>query len=556
MFYTICSRFKQVLNTFINYCFNTADILVVVHTIIYSLVLLFLASNNLFVNMLTINGVINAVRFIKTLYENKSQDLYAQYKLNEVLENDHIMHKLKSYIDYKYPIYNNHFNFLNDGYISITQKYFLFVVVQIISYIINTTLWFCCENIINGILLLLALPLFNVLIINSIYFTITYAYFADKIRHISVYTLSKITTKVINTISETCLDHKIKLDFIEFMDFFENYEHAIVYIMIFLKTVIIQSIIHYIKTTNNIFYYYIIDIIHRYQIEKLVFFGRSDNLLGFEKQKDMLINIIKNRKWDELLKPKTVYILFEFYESKNDNKFLIKVGMLFRNIRINFIRFMTLWSISTISPIVAIMMDIYYAFFNKRFYINHTVICYLIGVITLCYYNNLIGAILIVLSDVIVKSLLDYIDDYKIIQKYIFRLPDQIKYLFFMPVISYLTYPTIIIPLLMFYINSNVILNSALTIVIMFGILSTYNIYHQLFVWFIINTISNIIINNNTKETQNLQINLLENYIKTSEPIVQLKKRRIDNIVKINTDSTNEKTIYNICERVTYIFKR
>ncbi len=562
MFYTICNKLKQLLDGFINYCFNTVDILVIVHSIVYILVILFSKSTNLFVNLLTINGVINAIRFIKTLYENKGQDLYAQYKLNEMLENDHIMHKLKGVIEKTNPTYISHFNFLNDGYVSMTQKYFLFTILQLISYIINTVLWSHLSTVINSVLLIFALPLFNVLVINSIYFTELYELLKRKIKHITIYTLSKITTKVITTVSETCLDQKIKLDFVEFMDFFENYENAIINIMIFLKTVIVQSVIHYIKTTKNIIYYYVIDLIHSYQIERPVFFGKSEIPTGFDKQKELLVNIIKDRKWDELLKAKTVHMLFEFYESKNDNKFLIKIGMLLRNIRINFIRFMTLWSISTIYPLVGIALDVYYTFFNKRFYITHTVISYLVGALTLYFYNVFLGTLFIVLSDIIVKPLLDYIDDYKILQKYIFRSSDQIKYLFTIPIISLITYPAIVLPLILFYINSNIVINATLTALVLLGFLSSYNIYHLLSVWFIINTISNIIVSIKNKEIPDLKMNLLEDYIQTAtEPIQQLRKRsKAPPVLKVTTDNIpNDKTKegrYNICQMMTYMFRK
>jgi hypothetical protein len=550
---------------FINYCFNTVNILIFIHTIIYGLVATYSTTTNLFLNLLTINGTINAIRFVKTLYENKSQNLYEDNIKNGIIENDHVLHKLKIIIEKRFPNYVQHFNFPSDGYISIIQKHFLFLCLYITSVLANTILWSHLSYYIDNILLLFALPLFNVLVINSVAFTNLYDSIISKIKHIGIYSLSKIATNTINSITEITLDQKAQLDFRELMDFFDNYENAFMNTFIFLKTVAIQTFIYYIKNTKNIFYYYVIDIVHRYQTERLDFFTRTENLLTFDKQKDVLIKIITDRKWDELLKPKTVYMFFETYESKNDNnRFIIKIGMLIRNIMINLTRFMSLWYFASVAPIVGIIIDCYYTFFNKRFFIRQTLLPYLVGILTLYFYSFQLGSVFMVLSDLLLKPPLDYIDDHKVVSRYLFRTQYQMKYLLVLPVItlcSYLPFWYIVfaIPIVLYYINSDIYPNHTLFVVTLLGLLSNFNIVHLIMSWMILNTMNNIRHNNNNQDSgPALKLNLLEDYIQISEP-VQLRKRKKleESMLKVNTDNVNEKpTRYNICQMVTQMFRR
>ncbi len=163
-------------------------------------------------------------------------------------------------------------------------------------------------------------------------------------------------------------------------------EHTINSIL-FIKNIIIHTIINYIKKTDNLLYAYTIDIIYKYQIENLILIPKGSNDLSPDKKK----------------------------------LFFLQIQILIRNIRINITRFLTLWSLSVLSPIIGIAIDAYYVFFDNKFHMTHHIISYTIGAIVLCIYNPIIGSLLIVLSDYIIKPIIDYINEHKIVSKYIFK---------------------------------------------------------------------------------------------------------------------------------------
>lgn len=548
MSYELLKKFTS----FVNQYGNMIDITIIVHFIIYIVVLYLFPSKHLFINMMTIDGAISSIRFIKTLHESDINDIIKNYSLNGTFENDLMMRKLKQLLDTKYKRFAKYFDFTNDGKINTFQKYFVWLIFQGISFILCTLLWDYGAFLINGLLLIFAMPFFYTLILNNIYFLKIFTLVVTKAKHILAFVLSKLTASVINKLAQICFNSNPKIDHNELIDYFEDYTDTITKIWTFLKTTFILTGIHYIKKTNNILYYYIIDIIHKYHINNLLLFPKTD--LPMDKKQKLLSDIIKGRRWKEFLDSKTVNILFELYESKNNDVFSTKIGMFIRNVIVNFLRFVSLWSSCVISPTAGLLVDIYYTWFNNKFGISHHNISYIIGALVMYSGNAFLGSLLLVCSDILIKPILDYIEEHQIISKYIIKSKEELLYLVMVIIMAKFKYATLLLPLITYYIDSNKFMNFGTFFILALGYVSDFSVFHVTFAWLILNIIYNV---KTDKPDINkpLGLHIIDNnFSVTSKPNV--KPVQIEMIKINNTDSNKSQDVeeperQNMCKRIT-----
>lgn len=516
------------------------DITIIIHVIIY--IIINCLFTNVFFNMLTIDSTINAIQYIKALCENPKNDIIKKYNLNKVCENDIITQKIKNYIEAKYPQHLNKFNFNNEGYIDTPKKYVLYGITHALSTLVSYVLW-TDSKIINTILTAMALPIVHIFFISNIYFERIYTYVKKKLKNLLIYVCSKTTAYVINTLSETCLNSDPKIDYIELSSYYENIFGSVTTTIIFIKTVVIQTVIHYIKKTNNTIYYYMVDIIHKYQIESYKASGLSN-----ESKTKHIAELIRKRKWDEFQKPKTVNMLFELFDTKS--AYSIKLEMFINNIQLNFIRIITLWSLSNLSPILSLLIDAYFVFIDNKFGINYDYTAYFLSGPFL-YVNKLFGTILIVLSNIILKPILDYIEEKEYIVKYIIRKKEQLLYLLLIPVIWKFTWFTLIIPPVIFYINKDKRIFGLTSGAIILGFFSDYQILH-IGITIILSIITNNIMNAPIEKPPIVVINFIDNYAGNKRQTET--KGKIVRYVE-NDDPIPEKiTRANICKMISSYF--
>lgn len=503
------SNIKDRIFNFIKIYGEKLDITMVTHVIIYFLILVMFPGNNLFVNMMTVDSTISSVQFIKTLYEGKD-DILNRNNMNKIYETDLLIRKIKEFISTKYEKHADKFKFNNEGYVNTIKKYVYYIIMQCLSWLFGIIFWGYMINIFNGILLVLSLPMCYITIISSIYFLKVFKIVTTCFKSVSVFILSKITAKIINNLAETCMDTHPKIDYNEMINFYEDFGNAVDTTLVFLKTVIVQTLIHYTKKTDNIFYYSLIEIFHRYQIESLLAQSSNESL---DAKSKTIYEIVRTRKWNDFLKPKTVNIIFELYESKNNDMYARRMGVFFRNIKINITRLMTLWSISLLSPVLALCIDIYFTFFETRYNIKQHIFTYIIGACVLCGYNYFVGSFLIITSEIIMKPLIDYIEEKELITKYIIHSKEHIKYIILIPLIWKLGYISLIVPPLFQYINKQKILNILIQITTLLTLLSDNNFVHILFLTLLSLVINNLITNGITTDMPQININLIDNYL-------------------------------------------
>jgi len=330
----------------------------------------------------------------------------------------------------------------------------------------------------------------------------------------------------------------------------ENFENMVDTTFVFLKTVISQTLVHYIKKTDNIFYYYVVNLFHKYQIESLLYQASGETA---ENKSKLLYDIVKARRWGDFLKPKTVNMIFELYESKNNNMYARRMGVFFRNIRVNIARFTVVWTLSMIHSLLAIGIDAYYTFMESSFSITQSYVPYFIGAGILYSGNLLPGLALMVGSEIITKPLLDYIEEKEVIGRFVIQSKDQAKYLMMIPIVWKMSYLSVIVPPCVHYLNKNFLLNSFMQAITILALLSENNFWHVAFL-----VMGSLIINNlkygaKQEDPPKIGIGLIENYLEGSVTEIRRKTEEIilapeSKIVKIEEQASSPQTRANVCK--------
>src|SRR5207248_1063294 len=104
---------------------------------------------------------------------------------------------------------------LSDLNITTLDKYIYLLSVYFISSLINMGLWFNFTNIVNAIFFVFASPTIIFILCRNHYFTLLSRFIKDEINKIYLFFLCKITSKIINKLSEVCLDNKSNIDYKE-----------------------------------------------------------------------------------------------------------------------------------------------------------------------------------------------------------------------------------------------------------------------------------------------------------------------------------------------------
>jgi hypothetical protein len=144
------------------------------------------------------------------------------------------------------------------------NKNILYLFLIIISEIFKIIFWTNQIYILDSVLVLLTLPFLSIYILNiPIFIKI-----CNKIKYYCYYTyyyiISKITAFTINKLYNLCFQKNININYIEFLDFFENMNDSSKYILTFTKQFISVYIIHTFKNNDNPMIKYIFTFIHKY----------------------------------------------------------------------------------------------------------------------------------------------------------------------------------------------------------------------------------------------------------------------------------------------------
>lgn len=279
--------------------------------------------------MISIDSIFSAVHFFKVFFENASEDM----RESVVIENSKQL--------YKTPL---------------IERYIYYTIVNI--FYITTCNFFMLSDIkiIYGGLILSCIPPILNKITNSNLFI---KHVRKRKQRLIKIVASKQLVTIIKYSSSNLINKDITLEHTELLPLFEddNYEETMNYMWDIFQTVLITLASCYVKKCSTKFYYKITKYIYKYKT------GNTLKSFNEESAKLTLINIIDNKKWNELFKPDVYRASIHLYYAKDDPPDIFRILAVKTNYKMG--QTFAVWTISSlynsmlIAPIVTLVLVIY-----------------------------------------------------------------------------------------------------------------------------------------------------------------------------------------------------
>lgn len=469
--------------------------LLIIEIIIYILNIYILGFDSLYILIISIESCITGLNLLYICYNmNDINNIYDEY--NTLVLNQYI-HKFIQCNDI--ICHNFHCNIIYDSYnINVINKNIFYVLLIILLEIFKILIWNNKILLLENFLVILTLPSLSIYILNIPMFIKICTTIKNYMLYIYYYIVSRITAFTINKLCKLCFDeNNIEINYIELIDFFENINNSTIYIITFIKQFISVYVIYVFKNNNNNFIKYIFTIIHKYTNEELTYI--LNNKIEDPK---IIYNIIQKRQWKKLLTTKSINSMFYIYNnlpnSKN-NYFQNKIN----EYVFNFIRFSTLWTITSMNKIIGCIFELMMIYKLKILKINFNIVFHVIGMILI--YINLfnVGAFMCVFGHLFSNIVYNIIKKYNNMTIYV---------LLSLLIITSNIYFFIVILFVLYYIN--IYGGLLMSVIYLFSFISNFNIVHIILLCIITHIIT-FIFYDNYKPIIIKEIN--ENYIKPIE---------------------------------------
>lgn len=278
---------------------------------------------NLLFQMISIDGIFNAIHFFKKFIDHKVSEEEIMKKKDSIYQ----CSILDRYIYYfiSFVLYNTLCNF------------FWIKWIRVIYY---------------GFLLTMLPPILNRITQCSLFEQIR-----KKKEQMVKTIVSKQLTGLIESISKTYLKKDIKIHHSELLPLFDNYTNTLNYSIDIIYNILLVFLTIYVKKYSTSFYYNMLKYIYNYKT------GVELESFNERMAKIKLTTIMEERKWKELLNPNMCKAIVHLYQLNNDevtifnemmNSFYYSLGKMF-----------AIWSVSSffnqvlIGPIVSIFMIFY-----------------------------------------------------------------------------------------------------------------------------------------------------------------------------------------------------
>lgn len=488
---------------------NAIVMIMAVHVMSYCMTLGYNFARNtqisMFGSILMVNSLISGFQLLKILTRNvDAAKLVRMFGMLEQYENVTLTQWLQTGdFVHNNVVHNNvlqknilgklQFTFVHDGQVPWKQKYVLFILVHLLSMIGHVLFWnsFWPCFLTDSIFLLISLPVMTILITsNVVYETVIYQYFVERAIYAIVYCISLAMTRIINLLVST-----LTMDYVpvEHYEILKLYEHDYTFVrsrqpegssrgggmtFVFFKSVLSQSLLHYLKKGKHGFYSYVIDISHRYQLggptQVTDMFLNKRELL--DRQVKELTKMINERRWHDFVTSKTINMLFEIYDNRNTSMYAARIGNAVKELQLNILRFMTLWTFSafafsgysTLIFLLLITIDIYFAYFARRYLCHQHPGAYAVASvvfgISMCSGDipTCVGACLVVFSNELVQPFIKLIYEHDVIRRFICATKEQSIFLIIVILtvaMINLASPLVALPLMYFQFDGNIKVN-------------------------------------------------------------------------------------------------
>lgn len=438
----------------------------IVELFLYVFILYSCNNFDIFFYLISIDAVISTYIFIKTLL--KYHDNFTKnYK-----------YERKSYEKNRSTINNLlHIKNKNDG---LFDKYLLFGLISMTCKLYDLISWNSTHKYFCNFMLLCGLSSIRIALLSNNYFNIISNHCKKNLKECFRYTLCKMTAHTINTFSMYYLDNGSNIKYNELTNFYSDFNHSLIISKKIIKRFGLMITFYYFKKYGNSKYYrYIVKVLYKYQIGEPILISKSNK--SDEEKKYILNDIIKNHRWKHILKPKNINLIFELYDLNNNDKSVMNniIELFYMNI----LRLLNLWSLSSVSPILTIVIDFILTKIYDKFNNNIYFLSYIVS-LPILIFNPLIGALMVVFSDFFAKNIINYITEKKI---YIYLLNDMellawsIMYIFVFNKLNLFVWLNIL--LYFVYFNAKCVTLSFLIGIL--GYTSNYNALHTAILWLI-----------------------------------------------------------------------
>jgi len=385
---------------------NTIDIL------IYMYILVYYINDSLYLQIIMNDGIIMSIDLLQTYLQSYTNtfELYNNY--NKLIENNMV-----NIIDYiKHP--NINYNSKNS---KVVNKYIYYVLLIIIKYICQIFFWTNNHYYINSLLLFFTIRPIKSLIYNWSYFNKLSKKVIDLLYNLFIYLLSKFSAYIINKSDVLCIEISPKIKYYELFIFFDKIHHFKENIITIIKLISNYVIIRWLRNSKSSFIKYIFTFIHKYQIEELSYitnlFNKSNKFkqfdeLNLQSNKTDISNIISSRQWNKLLTQKSINNILSIIET--DIPIQTKNN---KQIEITILQYMTCWTCVYINPVLAIIVDLFFVYNDKKITL-FKIIGYIMGYY-ICLLNYLdVGTFVFIYSSNIIKILFNFVKDINIYKLY------------------------------------------------------------------------------------------------------------------------------------------
>lgn len=453
---------------------------------------------------------------------------------------------------------------------SLIDRYIYYLIVYGLYNIICAFFWIDHSYLLYYIGLLTIIPT----IINKILGSKLFDVIKERKEYMAKIIISKILTMVIKFYSKLYLDRDLNLKNSEILELLKDYKEALNCLSDVVKNSFIILLLSYAKSYASI-YYGIIKYAYNYKTGDLL---TSYNTIS---AKQHLINIIDNRKWNELSKPnayKAMLCLYQTNDEKSDT-----LCKLFKEFNFAFVKMFSIWTMASLCgsvylvPLFSICMLLYRQYIGNKVndkIISELIIICIFGSLSYFIDSYLVISALCQFGSKIIFNRMTYLL-IKIIRKFVKKISTNIITTNGDLLIAYVT--TIVYILILKFMDfeknyviiclnimANMIMNVDTKKQIVFGLLissthlSSYNLLHILYnssLLYIITGISNkyniFTFQDNVREMVSSLIILFDKYLNIVISIIQtlyenylaIRKRfkeKLRNLLIENIDSDKQ----------------
>lgn len=282
----------------------------IIYPIVITIASLVTQGQDFLINLISLDSLFSAIHFMLTF-------------INRNLTESQIV-----------TISNSLYNF------SLLDRYIYYILIYGLCNILHIFFWMEISDLSSRLLYYIGLVTITPHIINKILDFKLFRIIREKKELLVKIIVSKFFTTIIKIYSKIYLDRNIDIKYSELLVLLTDYKDTVQYFCDVLKNLLIMLGLSYIKIYSTPLYYNIIKYIYNYKTGDLI---ASYNVTS---AKSYLLDIIDNRKWNELIKPNTCKAIMYIYQINSEKT--NNIQKIVNDFNFSLIKMFTVWTLASI----------------------------------------------------------------------------------------------------------------------------------------------------------------------------------------------------------------